>query len=323
MKKINLVFDKDYHVRIDKFLASISHNELYSRSYIEKLISNGNVLVNQKIIKKNFLLQENDHIEIELLKKQHPMPIPQDISLEVIFEDKHLIVINKTAGMTVHPAPGNYDSTLVNALMFHFKDQLSNGSDPLRPGIVHRLDKDTSGLLIVAKNDKVHSLLSTMFQERKIEKYYKAILVGVPKETEGTIKTFINRSKIDRKKMAVSDEGKLAITHYQIEQRFFNFCIADVNLETGRTHQIRVHFSHINCPVLGDQTYSSLKRTLANSSAHYHKKTKYLFAHHLKRQALHAYKLKFVHPITQKNIEVVSPLPEDMLYTIDWMKKLM
>ena len=246
---------------------------------------------------------------------------PENIPLDFIWQDKYLAIINKPAGVAVHPGAGNPKGTIVNALMFHLKGKLSTSYDPLRPGIVHRLDKDTTGLLIVVKDDRTRSLLSKMFQERKIQKFYKAITVGIPKETEGTIETFIDRSKKDRKKMGISLSGKKAITHYKIIEYYDFFSLVEIILETGRTHQIRVHFSDINCPILGDSTYSTLKRTLSIIPFHYQKKIKYLLANHLKRQALHAYKLEFIHPVTGKEIKVEAPLPEDMSYALNWLKE--
>ena len=223
--------------------------------------------------------------------------------------------------MTVHPAPGNYTGTLVNALVYHFADSLSSGGDENRPGIVHRLDKDTSGLLIIAKDDKTHSLLSTMFQNREIKKNYKAVVIGNPEPLQDTINAPITRSKTDRKKMTVGEDGRIAITHYDTIESYDYFAFLDINIETGRTHQIRVHFSHINHPVLGDQTYSSLKRTLNMIPANIHKKLRYLLSNHLNRQALHAYRLEFIHPILNKKIELECPLPEDMQYTIEWLER--
>ena len=186
---------------------------------------------------------------------------------------------------------------------------------------MHRLDKDTSGLIIAAKDDKTHSLLSRKFQAKEIKKTYLAITVGAPKENQGTIDTFIERSKTDRKKMAVSKNGKHAVTHYRVLQDYGFFAVVEVDLETGRTHQIRVHFSSLNCPILGDETYSNLKRTLNTIPHQFHKKVKFLLAKHLKRQALHAQKLAFLHPITEEQVAVEAPIPEDMQYTLDWLKK--
>lgn len=318
---MKILFSDDKPERIDKFLIKQSIPDLYSRSYIDKLILNSTITVDGLAIKKSHLLKKGDEINIIIPQKEETKIIAEDIPLEIAYEDEDLAVINKPSGITVHPAPGNEKGTIVNAIMHHFKENLSKGSNELRPGIVHRLDKDTSGLLIIAKNDRTHSLLSQMFQDRKIKKYYKAISVGIPNSEEGTIKTLLNRSKTDRKKIAVSSDGKEAITHYKIERYFDIFSLLDINLETGRTHQIRVHLSHINCPVLGDQTYSSLKRTINMIPYNYHKKVKYLLSKHMKRQALHAYKLEFDHPISKKNISVEIDLPEDMEYCLNWLEQ--
>ncbi len=318
---MKIVFNERTNQRIDKYLASIQIEELYSRSKIDKLIFENHIKVNQASVKKSYILQLGDVIEIFIPSSEDLSLIPEDIPLEIAFEDNDLVIINKPAGLTVHPAPGNTHGTLVNALLFHFRGKLSTGNDPCRPGIVHRLDKDTSGLILVAKNDRVHSLLSTMFQQRKIDKFYKAITAGIPKEPESTIETFIERSKTNRKKMMVSNSGKTAITHYKIETFFDFFSIVEIKLETGRTHQIRVHFSHINCPILGDSTYSSIKRTLNYIPSNFHKKTKNLLENHLKRQALHAFKLVFIHPISEKKICIEIPLPDDILYALNWLNQ--
>ena len=317
---MRIKYSKKSFQRIDKFLIEQDIEELYSRSFIDRLISDEQIKVNNETIKKSNLLKEGDIIDISVPRKK-PLEIePENIPLDFIWQDKYIAIINKPAGVAVHPGAGNPKGTIVNALMFHLKGKLSYTHDPLRPGIVHRLDKDTTGLLIVARDDRTHSLLSRMFQEKKIKKFYKAITVGIPKETEATIETFIDRSKKDRKKMGVSLSGKKAITHYKILEYYDFFSFVEIILETGRTHQIRVHFSNINCPILGDNTYSTLKRTLSIIPFHYQKKVKYLLANHLKRQALHAYKLEFIHPITGKDIKVEAPLPEDMKYTLDWLK---
>jgi 23S rRNA pseudouridine1911/1915/1917 synthase len=307
--------------RIDKYLVSLNLEKLYSRSFIDKLLKNEAILVNGKVVKKNHKLTSSDIIEITIPPKDEVEIKPQNIPFDIIWEDDDIVIVNKPAGLVVHPGAGISDGTLVNALMYHFKEELSKRHDPLRPGIVHRLDKETSGLLIVAKNDKVHSLLSRMFQDRIIKKTYLAVTVGIPPKTEDTINTMIGRSKRDRIKMTVTDDGRDAITHYKIIKYYDFFSVSEIILETGRTHQIRVHFSHINCPILGDNTYSTLKRTLSIVPFHYQKKVKYLLANHLKRQALHAYKLEFEHPITKEIIKVEAPIPEDIQYTLDWLDK--
>jgi 23S rRNA pseudouridine1911/1915/1917 synthase len=318
---MKIIYKEKEFQRLDKFLSNNQIDELHSRSYIDKLIESGAIQVNDKPAKKSQILKNGDVISIDFPPKKDLNIEPQNIPLEIVWEDDYLVIVNKQAGLTVHPAAGNSDGTLVNALMHHLQGNLSSGSDALRPGIVHRLDKDTSGLLIVAKDDKTHALLSAMFQEKKVKKTYLAITVGVPKEAEGTIDTMVERSRNDRKKMAVSNSGKKAITHYRVSQDYSFFSVVEIDLETGRTHQIRVHFSHLNCPVLGDETYSSLKRTLSTIPHHFHKKVKFLLAKHLQRQALHAYKLEFSHPITGEQISVQAPIPDDMQYVLNWLER--
>ncbi len=318
---MRIIYQEEKSCRIDKYLIGLGKDELYSRSFIEHLIKDGNITVNQEKVKKSYLLHSGDKIEITIPQKPDLEITPQNIPLDIVWQDKYLAVVNKQACIAVHPGAGNPDGTIVNALMYHLPGKLSSAHDPLRPGIVHRLDKDTTGLLIVAKDDKTHSLLSQQFQNRQIQKNYKAITVGIPKTAKGTIETYIERSLKDRTKMAVANSGRIAITHYKIEKYFDFFSLVDIQLETGRTHQIRVHFSHINCPILGDNTYSTLKRALSIVPFHYQKKVKYLLANHLKRQALHAYQLEFKHPITGKEIRVEAPLPEDMEYTLKWLKE--
>ncbi len=315
-------YDKREKIRIDKFLSGIEIEKLLSRSFIDKLISNGNIRVNSKECKKNYKLSFGDLIEIDLPQEPKTDIEPLQMNLDIVYEDEYFIIVNKPAGLTVHPAPGHYNDTLVNALVYNFKDKLSSGYNDMRPGIVHRLDKDTSGLIIVAKNDKIHLLLSKMFQERKIEKKYLAITINHPPKDKGTIKTFLNRDKRDRKRFAVSKEGKSAITHYKLIERFEYFSLIELVLETGRTHQIRIHLKYINCPILGDEVYSGVKTILSYLPQNFHKKMKLLLKNHLKRQALHSYKLNFVHPITGENISVKSELPKDMKFVLEWIKKV-
>jgi len=311
----------DEKQRIDKYIVSLNLEELYSRSFIDKLLQEKAILVNNKPVKKNYKLSHSDIITIEIPQKKEVEIKPQNIPIDIVWEDDDIAIVNKPVGLIVHPGAGVQDGTLVNALMFHFNKKLSVQHDPLRPGVVHRLDKDTSGLIIVAKNDRVHSLLSRMFQNRTIRKTYLAVTVGVPSKAEDTIKTLIGRSKKDRIKMTVTTDGREAVTHYKIIKYFDFFSLVEIELETGRTHQIRVHFSHINCPILGDNTYSTLKRTLSIVPFHYQKKVKYLLANHLKRQALHAYKLEFEHPITKEIVKAEAPIPDDIQYTINWLEK--
>ncbi|MBT3755604.1 MAG: RluA family pseudouridine synthase [Candidatus Cloacimonetes bacterium] len=307
--------------RIDKYLVSLEIDELYSRSFIDRLLQDHAILVNNKPVKKNYKLSLSDIITISLPEVKDLEIKPENIPIDIVWEDDDIAIVNKPVGIVVHPGAGIQNGTLVNALMFHFNKKLSIQHDPQRPGIVHRLDKDTSGLLIVAKNDRVHSLLSRMFQDRTIKKTYLAITAGIPSIKEDTIKTLIGRSKKDRVKMTVTSDGREAVTHYKIIKYYDFFSLVEVLLETGRTHQIRVHFSHINCPIMGDNTYSTLKRTLSIVPFHYQKKVKYLLANHLKRQALHAYRLEFEHPITKETVRAEAPIPEDIQYTMDWLEK--
>ena len=323
MKEINIIYSKETPCRVDKFLSNGEIEELYSRTLIEKLVKQKYIQVNGKPIKKSYLLQKNDAISVTIPEispvdhiKSHPM------NLSILYEDDDLAIINKPAGITVHPAPGNPDKTIVNGLLHHFESQLSKGYDSTRPGIVHRLDKDTSGALIIAKNDKTHSLLSTMFQERKIHKKYRAVSIGTLSENEGEIVTNLGRDKKNRKKIAVLQDGKLAITKYSLLTNYDYFSYWDIELVTGRTHQIRVHFAHKGCPILGDQTYCSLKRTINSVPVYLQKKVKHLLSNHLHRHVLHAYQVEFEHPILKKSIFIQAPLPEDFRYTLKWLEKL-
>jgi 23S rRNA pseudouridine1911/1915/1917 synthase len=313
---MKIIFKEEVSKRLDKYLVGLKIEELYSRSYIEKLINEKLVSVNSENVKKSYLLSFGDVIEIQMPEQKDTTLEPQDIPLEIAYEDDYLVIVNKPANMTVHPALGNPDGTLVNALLYKFKENLSSGNDNFRPGIVHRLDKDTTGLILVAKDDRTHSLLSEMFAKREIKKYYKALVLGNPSEETGTIETLMERSKLDRKKMAVSDTGKKAVTHYKVDKLYHGFTLLDIQLETGRTHQIRVHFSHFNNPVFGDQTYSTPKRALNLVHYNYHKKVKHILANHMLRQALHAYKLEFIHPVTKEEISVEIGLPKDMAYVV-------
>ena len=319
-KKIELFYNDTSHIRIDKYLSSLDIDELLSRSFIDKLIDLGLITVNGENCKKNHKLKFSDKIKISIPQKENITLQPLKLDLNILYEDEYLVILDKPWGLTVHPAPGHPNDTLVNALIYHFGKNLSAGSDNLRPGIVHRLDKDTSGLMIIAKDDKTHIMLSTLFQERKIEKYYKAISANTPTKIEGTIQTYLNRDKKDRKKFAVSESGKYAITHYKIIKNYEYFSLLDIKLETGRTHQIRIHLSHINCPILGDDTYSSFKRISSYIPSNYHKRLKSLLQNHLTRQALHSYRLAFTHPITKEKINVVSELPSDMKYAMKWIE---
>ena len=278
--------------RIDAYLAK---KEDISREHVQRIIKEENILVNGKKTKPAYKVQKNDKISLE---EEQPKEIElkaQEIPIEIIYQDDDIIVVNKPKGMVVHPANGNPDGTLVNSLMAICKDSLSGIGGEIRPGIVHRLDKDTSGVLVVAKNDKAHINLSNQIKNHEVEKTYIALVRGIVKENEATINMPIGRNKNDRKKMAVEKDGKEAITNFKVLERYpkDNCTLLEVKIETGRTHQIRVHLSHIGYPVIGDEVYSNGKNKWG-----------------IKGQCLHAKKLKFKHPITGKEMEFEAELPD-------------
>lgn len=289
MKQIE-VLEIDAKQRLDKFLAE-KEPEL-SRTMIKKLIEEGQIVVNGKIVKTSYLVVPNDRITIEIPEVKETSLKAQDIPLDIVYEDDDMIVVNKPKGMVVHPAVGNLDGTLVNAIMAHCKGGLSGIGGELRPGIVHRLDKDTSGLLMVAKNDKAHIGLSNQIQNREVKKVYIALVRGNVPENEASIDMPIGRSSKDRKKMAVVANGKNAITHFKVLKRFGKYTLLEVKIETGRTHQIRVHMAEIGHPVVGDSTYSNGKNEFG-----------------VEGQMLHAKSLDFKHPITGVAIHLEAPLP--------------
>ena len=286
--------------RIDKTLPNLDKN--LTRVMSQKLIEQGNVKVNGKNVKTSYKLNENDKVEVEIPEVKEVCIEAQDIPVEVLYEDNDIIVVNKPKGLVVHPANGNPDGTLVNALMKICKGTLSGIGGEIRPGIVHRLDKDTSGVLIVAKNDKAHLALCKQIKNREVKKTYLALTRGIIKENEATINMPIGRSTTDRKKMAVVKTGKEAITHFKVLERFKENTLLEINLETGRTHQIRVHLSQIGYPIVGDMVYSNGKNKFG-----------------VQGQMLHAWKIKFMHPITGKKKEIEAPLPP---YFKDVLEKL-
>ena len=295
-----IVKDDEAGKRIDSYLSN--KDDEISRVAVQRLIKNDKILVNGKSTKASYKVQKNDSIKVEEEKPKEISLKPQDIPVEIIYEDKDIIVVNKPKGMVVHPANGNPDGTLVNSLMSICKDSLSGIGGEIRPGIVHRLDKDTSGVIVVAKNDKAHINLSEQIKNHKVEKTYIALVKGVVKANEATIDMPIGRSTKDRKKMAVTKTGKNAITHFEVIKRYENFTHMKARLETGRTHQIRVHALSINHPLLGDEVYGP-------------KNNKFK----LKGQTLHAKKLGFIHPTTKEYVEFDSELPK---YFQDILNKL-
>ena len=287
-----LIVKEENNVRIDIYLAN---KKEVSRETIKRWIEEKNVLVNGKTTKPSYKVQENDIITVtpELIKEISLEA--QDIPIEVLYEDDDILVVNKPKGMVVHPANGNPDGTLVNAVMAICKDSLSGIGGEIRPGIVHRLDKDTSGAIIIAKNDKAHMILSDMLKNHEIEKTYIALVRGIVKENEATINMPIARSNTDRKKMAVSREGKNAVTHFKVLKRFYenNTTLLEVKIETGRTHQIRVHLSQIGYPIIGDEVYSNGKNEWG-----------------IHGQCLHAKSLRFTHPISGKEMYIEEEIPD-------------
>ena len=291
IKKIK-VNDEFEGKRIDAYISSVGTQ--LSRTMIQKLIQEKNIKVNGKIVKASYKVVSGDEIEMEIPEPKEINLKPQNIPLDVIYEDNDIIVINKPKGMVVHPANGNPDGTVVNAVMALCKDSLSGIGGEVRPGIVHRLDKNTSGIMIIAKNDKAHINLSEQLKNHEVKKTYIALVRGIINENEATINMPISRSKNDRKKMAVNRDGKNAITHFKVLGRYKNkYTLLKVNIETGRTHQIRVHLSHIGHPVIGDDVYSNGKNEWGISG-----------------QCLHAWKIEFKHPITKKKMELEAKIPE-------------
>lgn len=279
-------------VRIDKYLAEQLPD--ITRSYLQKLLKDGSVQMNGKPVKASTKTAAGAVIELTIPEPEEPEILPEDIPLDILYEDSDVILINKPKDMVVHPASGHYTGTLVNALMYHCKGDLSGINGVLRPGIVHRIDKDTTGVLIVCKNDKAHNALAEQLKEHSITRKYRAIVCGNLKEDEGTVDAPLGRHPQDRKKMAiVRTGGKRAVTHYRVLERFGNYTYIECQLETGRTHQIRVHMASLGHPLLGDEAYGRVKSPFK-----------------LEGQTLHAMVLGFIHPTTGEYMEFEAPLPE-------------
>ena len=291
MKIQEFQVETETNERIDKFL-SIQMEEL-SRSYVQKLIKDGNVKVNGKLVKANYKLSYDEWIQVTIPELTSPDILPENIPLDILYEDSDVILVNKPKGMVVHPAAGHYTGTLVNALMYHCKDQLSGINGVMRPGIVHRIDMNTTGVLVVCKNDFAHNSLAEQLKVHSITRVYYAIVFGNLREDEGTVHAPIGRHPTDRKKMSIhSKQGRDAITHYRVLERFGAYTFIECRLETGRTHQIRVHMASIGHPLLGDEVYGPARQPFS-----------------LEGQTLHAGVLGFIHPRTGEYVEFSAPLP--------------
>lgn len=278
--------------RLDKYLSVIFPEQ--SRSFFQKLIKEEHVSVNEKHEKANYRLKPEDVVTVEIPDAVETPILPENIPLDILYEDDDVLIVNKPKGMVVHPSAGHYTGTLVNAIMYHCKDSLSGINGEIRPGIVHRIDMDTTGSLIVCKNDESHVAVAEQIKEHSVTRRYRGIVCGVMREDEGTIHAPIGRHPVERKKMAINERnGKDAITHYKVLERFHNYTYMEFELETGRTHQIRVHMASIGHPLLGDAVYSSGRSP-----------------YKLQGQTLHAMTIGFIHPRTKEYLEVSAPLPE-------------
>lgn len=299
-----IITQEQVNTRIDKFLSD--KNPDISRSYIQKLLSDGNILVNGNSAKSNYKLRLGDSISMTIPEPEEIDILPEDIPLDIVFEDSDILIVNKPKGMVVHPAAGHYSGTLVNAIMYHCKNQLSSINGVLRPGIVHRIDMDTTGLLVVCKNDLAHQSLAEQLKVHSITRKYMAIVYDNISEDEGTINKPIGRHPIDRKKQAIDvKNGREAITHYRVLERLNGkYTLVECQLETGRTHQIRVHMASIHHPLLGDQVYGPDKNPF-----------------HLQGQTLHAGVLGFIHPRTKAYVEFHSDLPEYFQSLLERLRK--
>ena len=304
MEQIHILIDaKDAGIRIDRVLAE--NCKAHSRSYLQKLLKEQQVFVNEKPVKANYKVQKGDSVAIALPDMEVPDIRPQEIPLDILYEDDYLLVVNKPKDMVVHPSAGHMEGTLVNAVLAHCSGNLSGINGVLRPGIVHRIDKDTTGALLICKDDATHRNLAEQLKKHSIRRRYRAVAYGNFKEDEGTVEGPIGRHPIDRKKMAINyKNGKDAVTHYRVLERFGNATYIECRLETGRTHQIRVHMASIGHPLLGDEVYGSGRNP-----------------YHLKGQALHAMILGFDHPHTGEYMEFEAPLPDYFVKLLEKLRK--
>ena len=299
----NYLFEiqEDQQMRLDKYLAEQFPEQ--TRSYLQKLIKDGEVTVNGKNVKTGYQLSKGDEVSVNIPEPKELDVEPQKMDLDIVYEDDDVILVNKPKGMVVHPAPGHTTDTLVNGLLYHCKDNLSGINGVARPGIVHRIDRDTTGILIVCKNDMSHNSIAAQLKEHSINRRYRALVHGNLKDDTGTVEGSIGRHPIDRKKMAINEKnGKPAVTHYTVLERFGNYTLIECKLETGRTHQIRVHMTSIGHPLVGDEVYGPAKCPFK-----------------LQGQCLHAMVLGFVHPRTGEYMEFSADLPE---YFEDLLRKL-
>ena len=300
-----LITEECENERLDKALSELT-DDTVSRSYLQKLIKDNQIFVNDKPQKASYKLKVDDYVSFVIPDHAEPDIVPEKMDLDILYEDEDVIVVNKPKGMVVHPAAGHFEHTLVNGLMYHCKDSLSGINGVLRPGIVHRIDKDTTGSIIACKNDMAHKEIAAQLKEHSIVRKYRAICAGVIKEDSGTVNAPIGRDEKERKKMSVNPKnGKEAITHYHVLERFKDYTYIECVLETGRTHQIRVHMASIGHPLLGDEVYSSRK-----------------WPFKLVGQTLHAYILGFIHPRNSQYIETVAPLPEYFVLLLDKLRKM-
>ncbi len=290
--------------RIDKYISSIYPDK--SRSFFQKLIKSSHVLVNDGPVKANYIVKADDIVSVEFPDSEETNIKAENIPIDILYEDEDVLVVNKPKNMVVHPSAGHYSGTLVNAIMYHCKDSLSGINGEIRPGIVHRIDMNTTGSLIICKNDKAHIDIAEQIKVHSVNRIYEGIVIGNIKDDEGAIEGSIGRNPKDRKKMAIVDSGKDAITHYKVLKRFGNYTYCQFKLETGRTHQIRVHMSSIGHPLLGDDLYGSGQGLNGQFK-------------HLEGQTLHAKTIGFIHPTSGEYVEVSAPLP---LYFEDLLKKL-